>query len=269
MAWTRQDMIPVIAVRTDRRVPTKEEIYRILDGLNAQSHLGKERNARYKAMIWTAYQAGVRPSCLLKLKVGDVDITQDPPIAIKITPALDSKIKRPLAKIGYYWTFIGKEAQQAIQEYLRMREQFGQRLGPESPLFENFHQRGKPLDISAWDGIVRGLGKLGGFKQGEISPHSFRHAFRKQIRFYVDDQVGTVLSGHKIKGSEESYFDRKDKGFLQNEYAKIDWKREKTVTVTEVSRLREELDSLRTKQKEFEALLAKVSEEERKPVSRE
>jgi integrase len=100
MAWTRQDMIPVIAVRTDRRVPTKEEIYRILDGLNAQSHLGKERNARYKAMIWTAYQTGVRPGCLLKLRVGDIDLTAEPPIPIKITPTLDSKIKGKLISQG-------------------------------------------------------------------------------------------------------------------------------------------------------------------------
>lgn len=35
-------------------------------------------------------------------------------------------------------------------------------------------------------------------------------SFRKQIRFYVDDQVGAVLTGHKIEGSEEAYFDRKD-----------------------------------------------------------
>jgi hypothetical protein len=76
---------------------------------------------------------------------------------IQITPALDSKIKRPLAKIGNYWTFIGKEAQQAIQEYLRMRGKFGQQVGPDSPLFENFHQRGKHIDISAWGDIVRGL----------------------------------------------------------------------------------------------------------------
>ena len=100
MAWTRQDMIPVIAVRTDRRVPTKEEIYRILDDLNAQSHLGKERNARYKAMIWTAYQTGVRPGCLLKLRVGDIDLTAEPPIPIKITPTLDSKIKGKLISQG-------------------------------------------------------------------------------------------------------------------------------------------------------------------------
>lgn len=63
MAWTRQDMIPVVAVWTERRTPSEEEIYRMLDGIEAESsHLGKERIARYKAMIWTAYQTGVRPS---------------------------------------------------------------------------------------------------------------------------------------------------------------------------------------------------------------
>jgi len=42
MAWTRQDMIPVVAVRTERITPSKEEIYRILDGIEAESsHLGK------------------------------------------------------------------------------------------------------------------------------------------------------------------------------------------------------------------------------------
>jgi capsule polysaccharide export protein KpsE/RkpR len=85
----------------------------------------------------------------------------------------------------------------------------------------------------------------------------------------VDDQVGTVLCGHKIKGSEEAYFDRKDLDSLRNEYAKVDWKREKTVTVTEVSKLREELEQQRAKLKEFEQLLAKVAEEEQRPVSRE
>lgn len=269
LTWTRQDMIEVVAVRTDRKVPTKEQVFRILDGLNAESHLGLERIARYKAMIWTAYQTGVRPGCLLKLRVGDVDLSKEPPIPIKITPQLDSKIRRPLAKIGYYWTFVGPEAQKTIEEYLRMRERSGQKLGPESPLFESFHNRGGHIDIGAWGDIVRRLGKFAGFKPGEISPHSFRHAFRKQIRYHVDDQVGTVLAGHKIRGSEESYFDRKDMDFLRNEYAKVDWKREKTVTVTEVHKLQEEIEQLRTKEKELEDLIRKVAEEERKPVTRE
>ena len=96
------------------------------------------------------------------------------------------------------------------------------------------------------------LDEFAGFKLGEISAHSFRHAFRKQIRYYVDDQVGTVLAGHKIRGSEGSYFDREDQDLLRNEYAKVDWAREKTVTVTEVGKLREELGELRVKQKELE-----------------
>jgi hypothetical protein len=44
--------------------------------------------------------------------------------------------------------------------------------------------------------------------------------------------------------------------FLRNEYAKVDWKREKTVTVTEVGKLREELEQLRAKQKSSNNYLA-------------
>jgi integrase len=267
VTWTRLDKIEIVAVRTERKVPTKEQVYRMLDGIQSESHLGKERTARYKAMIWTAYQSGVRPGCLLKLRVGDIDLTADPPIPIKITPQLDSKITRPLRKIGFYWAFIGTEAKQAIKEYLGMREKFKQKLTPESPLFENFHQRGKPLNTGAWDDIVRRLGKFAGFKPGEISPHSFRHAFRKQVRFHVDDQVGTVLCGHIIKGSEEAYFDRKDQGFLRDEYAKVDWSREKTVTASQVNKLTTLLDKLGGAEK-VEKLLETLAEEEQKPVKR-
>ena len=267
VTWTRLDRVEIVAVRTERKVPTKEQIYRILDGIQSESHLGKERTARYKAMIWTGYQSGVRPGCLLKLHVGDLDLTAEPPIPIKITPQLDSKIARPLRKTGYYWAFIGKEAQQAIKDYLALREKFGHKLTSESPLFENFHRRGEPLNTGSWDDILRRLGKFAGFKPGEISPHSLRHAFRKQIRFHVDDQVGTVLCGHIIKGSEEAYFDRKDLGFLRDEYAKVDWSRDKTVTASQVNKLTALLDKLGGSER-VEKLLEILAEEEQKPVKR-
>jgi len=69
--------------------------------------------------------------------------------------------------------------------------------------------------------------------------------------------------------SDEAYFYRKDLDFLRSEYTKVDWRREKTATVTEVTKLREELEQLWAKQKEFEQILSKIAEEERKPVSRE
>jgi len=37
---------------------------------------------------------------LLKLRVGDIDLTAEPPIPIKITPTLDSKIKGKLISQG-------------------------------------------------------------------------------------------------------------------------------------------------------------------------
>ncbi len=221
MIWTRQDMITIVATETDRRVPTKEEIYRITDGLDADTQLSKENVAKYKAMIWTAYESGVRPSALLSLKVKHVDISIDPPIPIKVTPDIDSKIRKPLARIGFYWAFIGKEAQQAVKQYLTYRHD----LTPESPLFTNeIHKR---IIYKTWLGVVHRVAKYGGFKRAEFTPHSFRHGFRKAIRPFVDDQVGTVLTGHTIKGAEDKYFDRKDGGYLAHEYAKIDWTREK------------------------------------------
>jgi len=69
--------------------------------------------------------------------------------------------------------------------------------------------------------------------------------------------------------SDEAYFYRKDLDFLRSEYTKVDWRREKTATVTEVTKLREELEQLWAKQKEFDQILSKIAEEERKPVSRE
>ena len=165
---------------------------------------------------------------------------------------------------------LGEEAaslRDAIKEYLALREAFGQKLTPESPLFENFHVRGQRMDTGAWDDIVRRLGKFAGFKPGEITPHSFRHAFRKQIRFHVDDQVGTVLAGHVIKGSEEAYFDRKDMDFLRNEYGKVDWARERTVTASQLNKVTASLERLGGVEK-VEKLLETLAEEEAKPVKR-
>jgi len=59
------------------------------------------------------------------------------------------------------------------------------------------------MDIGTWAEVSKRLGKDAGLKRAEISPHSFSHAFRKQVRFFLDDQVATVLAGHKIEGSEE------------------------------------------------------------------
>jgi len=267
MPWTRQDMITIVAVRTERKVPAKEEIYRMLDGLTADTQLGKERIARYKALLLTAFESGLRPGALLKLKVGDIDLTENSPVPIKVTPGIDSKIRKSLAKIGFYWAFIGREAQMAIQEYLAMRERFGQKLTSDSPLFENFHHRGQPMDIGTWAEVSKRLGRYAGLKRSEISPHSFRHAFRKQVRFFLDDQVATVLAGHKIEGSEEHYFDRKDKDFLRDEYAKVDWSREKTVTASQLNKVTALLEKLGGVEK-VEKLLETLAEEEQKPVKR-
>ena len=256
IVWTRQDLITIVATQIERRVPAKEEVYRIIDGLEADTQLSKETIAKYKAMVLTQYQSGIRPGALLKLKVKHVDLSHEPPVPIRITPDVDSKIRRPLARIGYYWAFISKQAQEAIREYLTFR----QNLTPDSPLFESDTHR--PITYRTWNNVVHRIAKYSGFKRAELAPHGFRHGFRKAIRPFVDDQVGTVLTGHTIKGSEEHYFDRKDANYLAHEYVKVDWVRDKPPTDILVEQ-NEELRKLRadqtTRDLEVEKLTAQNS----------
>jgi hypothetical protein len=65
----------------------------------------------------------------------------------------------------------------------------------------------------------------------------------------------------------EFYFDRKDRDFLRDEYAKVDWSRERTVTASQMQKLTALLDKLGGPEK-VEKLLQTLAEEESKSVKR-
>lgn len=101
------------------RVPTKEEMYRIIDMATSM---------RDKAILLVLFQSGIRENALCSLKYGHVKRQLEKgkvPLRLRITPEIDSKIVG--YGLDYYDTFLQYEAIEALGQYC-----------------EEFHRKGDP-----------------------------------------------------------------------------------------------------------------------------
>ena len=217
-----------------RDLITKEEIVRIL----------RFADLREKAIITLLASSGLRVSAAASLKLKNIrDSIWDNSLSCYAI-----EIQEEISKEGEpYITFMSWECAEYIRELLRKREEEGERLTPDSPLFiTRYH---KQISASRIENIFRDLCEEAGidtrpiitpgrhpipgkgnkiiYRQGvihNIRVHSLRKFFRTTLQISgVDRIVAEALMGHSLTqfGVESIYnYAVSNLEYLRSEYLK-------------------------------------------------
>lgn len=234
-------------------IPDKETVYRMVDAL---------KSPRDKAIILCLFQSGVRVGCLVNWTVGLVRDQLYPeikvPVRIRITNGIDTK----LAGYGldYYYTFLQREAAEALRAYLdqRIKAEGGLRDG--DPLFapKAKHAKKRAIDEIRILGIVKRAAKHIGLNPEGIWTHCLRKAFRKVLNASdIDEDTKEALMGHLLPGSRGNYFDYHDVDEIAEKYMRADFGRGTS------NQIRKRLEDLERELAEWRARAQRLEEIER------
>ncbi|MHA1722829.1 MAG: tyrosine-type recombinase/integrase [Candidatus Baldrarchaeia archaeon] len=261
-------------------IPTREDIYRMVDSFPRRD---ERQWLRGRALILCLWQSGVRLNCLLSWTWGIFKDKLYPepqvPVPIKVVAkrpegvwnvAEDTKLSK--YNVGYYYTFLHKEAAKALKEYLDARIRDGWIPRDSDPIWvtegKGWFNKNQPLDrIGAWR-IVKTAALHAGINPDTVWPHCFRKAFRKTLYMSaVDPDVAEALMGHKLPGSRGNYFDYHDVEFAKREYMKGFWDR---IGINHVRKMEEEIKATREEMRKIKELILHILPEElRRPEDAE
>lgn len=229
-----RNVFGVIRPLVKRDLITKEEIVRLL----------KFADLREKAIITLLASSGLRVSAAASLRLRNLrDNIWDESL-----PCYAIEIQEEISKEGEpYITFMSWECAEYIRELLRKREEEGETLTPDSPLFiTRYH---KQISASRIENIFRDLCEQAGidtrpistpgrhpvpgkgnkvvYRQGvihNIRVHSLRKFFRTTLQVSgVDRMVAEALMGHSLSqfGVESIYnYAVGNMDYLRSEYLK-------------------------------------------------
>jgi len=237
----RRQFIKNIRKKVDYElIPDNELVYRMVDVC---------RRPIDRAVILFLFQSGIRSNALHRLNYGHVREQLERnrvPIRLKITSNIDTKLRG--VGLSYYYSFIGKEAVDALTTYLEELKSEGVRLKDEDPLFRSKY--GKRLAMQSIYRIVKtAAGRLEIGKQ-KIWPHLLRKSFRKVLnRSDLDEDTREALMGHKLPGSRANYFDFHDIDEIEQKYASCNFSREAGVNA-----MRAFTEQLRKKEQDIQKL---------------
>jgi len=195
---------------------------------------------RNRAIILALWSSGLRVSTLCALNYGDVAKELSESCDCVMVPVYpEMKLRLPDACKGNvpYYSFVCREAAEALRMHLRERSE---RYGPtntEDPLFHT--------DWSLWDRasrsrrrlgrrtiakIIRRAAKLAGIPRwNHVTPHCLRKSFESVLRSptidggRMDMATQQFLFGHILPHSQDAYYDRSSVDFHKREYAKLDF----------------------------------------------
>lgn len=203
---------------------------------------------RQRAMIYIMAAGGVRRQVFATLKVSNFEVF-DAELGIGLLWVYGR------SKKWRYFTLLTPEATKALQDYLKWREEHGERpLAPDAPLirdkfdvFTSRRLRPKPLKPTSVLRMMERLLQRAGISDHTIAPdHSFRHFFDTMlINSNVNDRMKKYWMGHKAGlGLDTRYYDPRNpdsKKALLIEYLKaVD-----LLTINDEQRLQREVLKLR------------------------
>ena len=225
-------------------IPTREDVYRMADSFPRKS---ERQQLRGKALILCLWQSGVRSGCLCSWRWGMFADQLYPapkiPVRVKVVAyrpegisnaAEDTKLSS--YSVNYYFTFLHKEAADALKAYLDARRGDGWTPQPSDPVWvtEGTNSQDEPINPQHIIEVVKNAAQQVNIDPSSIWTHCFRKAFRKTLyRGGVDPDVAEALMGHKLPASRGSYFDYHDVVFAEEEYSRGYWSR------VDISRLRQ------------------------------
>jgi integrase len=229
--------------RKNRRmeyVPTKEEIFRIAEHCDA----------RARAIVLCAFQSGLRNSALRAICHRDIKEqleTGKIPIRIHVNSEFRQRIPQACKEDAEYYTFFGKEATQALREYLEWRVIEQGKIGENEPLFtpyEAFSQpksRNSALCEDSLQRLIKRAARRARIRDWrQIRFHSLRKSFRAILDAgYVDggqmaEDDKEYLMGHTLSSSKEPYHNA-NADILEQRYMKLNWS--PTIQVTKETKL--------------------------------
>jgi integrase len=218
-------------------VPTKGEVYK----------MAEHCDPRGRAIILCAFQSGLRNATLRALTYGDIkeQLEKDNNIiTIKVDSKLRQRIPEACKEDVEYFTFFGKEATQALKEYIEWRiKKYGQ-IGKEEPLFapyeafSNKHEAGRYLSEDSLQRLIKRAAKRARIKEWKnVRFHSLRKTFRAVLDAgYIDggqmaEDDKEYLMGHTLPSQKEPYHNA-NVNVLAERYMKLKWETEGAMTET-------------------------------------
>lgn len=206
-------------------IPTEEEIQAILNEAGL--------NLKWRALFYTMYTSGLRNSTLRAVRYGDIREELEAniiPLVIRIYPEMKKVISDACKNKIPYFTFVSKEALDAVKAYLTDREMRLGKLSDDQILFCSDNRRiprdrrpYTPLHMTAPEKMIRKAAKAVGTREWQhITPHCLRKAFERALRnspLNTKDQE--FLMGHILPGSQDAYYDYSKVEDLRVKYATI------------------------------------------------
>ena len=248
----------------NQHVPIKSEIYRCVDAVPRKDIVQQSRS---RAVILCLWQSGVRSSCLCSWKYGMFKDGLNPneaPITLKIVANRDIGVhdvgedtKLSGYKLSHYFTFLNREAVEALRDYVEARKKYEGWVPEDSDYIfvtAGTASRGKRLNSKHLNAIIKTAFEQINIDPNSIWTHVMRKSFRKTLyKSGVDPDISESLMGHKLGQSRTAYFDYNDVDFLRQQYASVNWARYPIKELEEsVSKLEQNGKSKDEKIKELE-----------------
>jgi len=219
------------------------------------------RSPRDRAIILTIFQGGMDVSTLCSMKYEDVAKglrTAEHPLKVELF--------RKKSGTEYY-TFLGRDAVEAIKAYFNDAKSRGIEFTPNTPLFVKGTGKGKPMTENLVQKIMREASMRAGLVDGNnngkdmnpVSPHALRESFGGIMTGKgVDGTVVDFWLGHEIGEMAEAYKQAKVED-LKRMYAE----REQFISIT-VPSIPSDVKSALEKQKTTVESLSTMFTEEKK-----
>lgn len=260
-----EDKLPFIPGKHDIVYEPKRIKYR-MDKATCWKIIHKTRNLRDETILTFVFESGLRRNAIAHLNFGhykkfmwfkkteDGAVTESNEregnialfkVMAKKTKELTYDNKLRGKSINWYYGCLHKEATKILKEYVA---QYHQDSKGNTPLWYPLGplNRNKRLcDTRIYD-IVKDCIKRAGLPLDEINFHAYRRGFRSVVRNsggITDNEFKEAIMGHKLKGSQENYFDKDPLEFAK-QYAKCDFSEPHLEKDREIERLQEQVKAL-------------------------
>jgi len=244
-----------------------EEIQRLLD----------VADERMRAVILLLASAGLRVGSIPALRLRNIE---------KVTTESELSIYKIIVYEGFneeYVTFCSVECTAAIDNYLKMREQYGEKLAPNSYLIREQFDVRDPFKISRCKEVnsntitkkLTDLAERSLIRQKEVLvkgkirstirkdvpiAHGFRKFFSSQlVEADVKTELRWLLEGHALKGNDSNYVRVSEKSLLEAYEKGID-----NLTIDPANRLQRTVEILKIEKSRIDMLEAKIQKLERR-----